>query len=112
MDPVAPILPPTAIITPVVEKAVSDGETIAKELQAGNKLTALKDVIEDRKDLEAAVEVIKAGWKTSEGQLVIVTIAANLLAHAYGKPIPLDVNAVCGAIVAIYAACRTYHKST
>lgn len=112
MEPTPTVLPPEAIITPAVEKAAKDVETIAAELKAGNKLTALKDVFEDQKDLSAAVSVIKAGWKTSEGQLTIVTVVANLLLAAYGKPIPFNVDAICGAIVAVYAVCRTYHKST
>jgi hypothetical protein len=65
----------------------------------------------DWADVSAALPAIKAGYKTTEFWLVVAVGAGNFVyLKATGHPLPIDTNAVLGAVVAVYTAARALIK--
>lgn len=72
---------------------------------------AIPDVQETIRDVTAALPTIKAGYKSTEFWLVLVFFIGNGVLAAMGKPLPFEVNAVLGSVLAVYAVVRTAFKA-
>lgn len=88
-----------------------------KAAKAGDKSALISllpkvaaDVKRDIADVKAALPVIKAGWKTSEFWLIVLTGVIGIVAAARGIKIDVNLAAVWGAVVSVYTLIRTIIK--
>lgn len=72
------------------------------------------EIVKEAKDdfivIKAAIPVVKAGYKTTEFWLIVGDVVANVVASVSGHPIPFDVNAIIGGIIAVYTLIRGLAK--
>ena len=70
------------------------------------------EIEKDYEDAAKAAPAIKAGVKTTEFWLIAGFLAGNALyVGLTGKTVPVDVDAVLGTVLSIYAALRHVAKS-
>jgi hypothetical protein len=63
------------------------------------------------KDVEAALPVIKSGYKTTEFWLIAAFLCGNAIYVAVtGKTLPIDIDALTATVIAVYTGCRHQAK--
>ena len=118
-QPIPPysILPPAsaAASAPVdvsaLQKALGDIPSLISAARSGGRLSLLVTALRDSGDLAPAVASIKAGYKTTEFWLSVAPLVADLASKLCGHDLGPAVDAVVGAVAAIYTVCRTWHKT-
>lgn len=106
----APLWKDAAAGVPLVKQVVAD-------IKAGGLASALKDlpaVTAEAEalyaDVKAALPAIKAGYKTTEFWLVVAFAGTIAGFAAAGRPMPVDVDAILGAVIAVYTVVRALIK--
>lgn len=109
----------TAAASDVVTAAVLGKDVVAAYKTGGMSAVsallarAVAEVEKDYTDISKALPSIKAGFKTSEFWLIVGATLGNGLYLAFtGKALPIDLNIVLGAVIAVYTAARAMTKST
>lgn len=97
----------------LVRDAITAYKTGGKTALIQTLSGAIPLVEKEYADVQAALPTIKAGYKTTEFWLIVGTMLINggYLA-ATGKAVPLDVNALLGALVGVYTVVRGLVKGT
>jgi hypothetical protein len=96
---------------PLAKQIITDFKTGGPAGAAKDLPQVLAALSSQLADFKAAVPAIKAGYKTTEFWLVLAVIAGNAGYVALTKKtLPIDVNVVLGAVVAIYTAARSLVK--
>jgi hypothetical protein len=108
----------SAVTQDAVDAAVFGKKALAAYKSSGvSGLSALLGeavtVIEkDYTDVKAALPSIKSGYKTTEFWLIVgVGLANGLYTVFSGKTLPIDLNVVAAALIAVYTAARALTKS-
>jgi hypothetical protein len=97
-----------ALVAQVVKAMKAQGAVAGITANAAPIIAAVQ---QDIKDVETAMPVMKAGYKTTEFWLIVAFLAGNALYVALtGKTLPLDVDALTGTVIAIYTAFRSQAK--
>jgi len=114
---VASDITPGAISTQVLND-IELGKQVAALLAKGDKLSAIKLLVENRatveqqvKEVEAAIPAIKAGYKTTEFWIVVIYVLINVVFTYLKVPLPLGDDITIGAIIAAYGTNRQIQKT-
>jgi len=120
--------PPTpqeaqAALTPVMQD-IADTMKLVKQVITDIKAQgATKAIAADSPQMLAAATrgyadgktawpTIKAGYKTTEFWLVAGLLLANATLLAFGKTIPVSMDAVIGSVISVYAVIRSLVKGS
>lgn len=118
------VAPPdlTKTLTPLtddLQKDIALGIKVVQAFKSGGIKAAtalLPEVVDDAKqtyeDVEVALPVIKAGYKTTEFWLVTGWALMTAGFAAFGHPLPDAVVGASASLVAIYTGFRTQTKTT
>lgn len=94
------------------------GGAVSALLAKGDKIGAMKLILENRatleqqvKEVEAAIPAIKAGYRTSEFWIVVIYILINVVFTYLKVPLPLGDDITIGAIIAAYGTNRQIQKT-
>lgn len=124
-DTTAPVT--TTTLDPSVQAAAQDVLDAIPQIQA--LVAALKtgglagvaaqapaliaEAEKDFTDIKAAIPVVKTGYKTTEFWLVVAVFLGNgAYTMVTKKTLPVDLNVVLAAVVAVYTAARALVKGT
>jgi hypothetical protein len=106
----APLLKDAGAAVPIVKQVIAD-------VKAGGIAAALKDLPAVTAEAEAlyadvklALPTIKAGYKTTEFWLVVGFLGTITGFAAAGHPLPVEADAILGAVIAVYTAVRALVK--
>jgi len=122
--PVVPVVagtpPPTTTLAHDAVGDVALADQLVQAIRAGGLKQAealVPQVLAAAKknitDAQAALPAIKAGWTTSEFWMIPGGIVLNgLYSLKTGHIMPVELNALLGAVISVYTAARSYLKKS